>query len=123
MKKTLAAITAQTPSFELTVERLNVFPHTLWAEIGDPSGRLQQLHETLCNEIPFSQHPEFRYQNYLPHVSLCYGAQTVTPLGLDVDRDFEPLVFTLDTLQLGRAQWQGHDLHKELSAEYHLKSS
>ena len=123
MKKTLADITAQTPAFELTLQNFNVFPTTLWAEVYDQSGRLQQLHETLCNEIPFSQHPEFRYANFLPHISVAYGAQTASPLAQTAERTFEPLTFTLDTLCLGRAKWQGNELTKVKSAEYMLKQS
>lgn len=122
MKKTLEHITTQTPSFELSIKNFNVFPSTLWAEIHDTSGRLQQLHETLCSEIPFSQHPEFRYANYLPHISLAYGAQVAQPLKLDTARDFESLHFTLDTLRLGKAKWQGTELSKVKSAEYTLKN-
>jgi len=122
MKKTLAAVTAQTPSFELIINNFNVFPNTLWAEVHDPSGRLQQLHETLCNEIPFSQHPEFRYANYLPHISLAYGVQTSAPLDAETERSFEPLTFTLETLKLGKAKWQGNELTKVKSAEYNLKN-
>ena len=38
MKKTLAAVTAQTPSFELIINNFNVFPNTLWAEVTLPGG-------------------------------------------------------------------------------------
>jgi 2'-5' RNA ligase len=123
MKKTLEHITTQTPSFELSLKNFNVFPSTLWAEVHDTTGRLQQLHEALCNEIPFSQHPEFRYANYLPHISLAYGVQTKQPLDVDMDRSFEPLNFTLDTLKLGKAKWQGSELSKVESAEYSLASN
>jgi len=123
MKKTLAAITAETPAFELTLENFNVFSTTLWAEVHDHSGRLQQLHETLCNEIPFSQHPEFRYAHYLPHISLAYGARTKSPLTAETDRTFAPINFTLDTLKLGRAKWQGTELEKVKSEIYTLKQS
>lgn len=121
MKKTLDAITAETPAFELSIANLNVFPSTLFAEVQDPSGRLQQLHETLCNEIPFSQHPEFRYQNYLPHISLAYGVNATTPLTAEAQRNFEPINFTLDTISLGNAKWQGTELKKQNSAQYTLK--
>lgn len=123
MKKTLAAISAETPAFELKLENFNAFPSTLWVEVHDDSGRLQQLHETLCNEIPFSQHPEFRYAHYLPHISLAYGARAKTPLNTEADRNLGPLSYTFDTLQLGRAKWQGSELQKVQSAEYTLKSS
>jgi len=122
MKKTLESVTTQTPQFDLTIENFNVFPNTLWAEIHDASGRLQQLHEALCGEIPFSQHPEFRYANYLPHISLAYGAQVAPPLKLDTARNFEPMNFTFDTLRLGKAKWQGVELSKIKSAEYTLKN-
>jgi 2'-5' RNA ligase len=123
MKKTLAAITAETPAFELRLENFNVFPSTLWAEVHDSTGRLQQLHEALCNEIPFSQHPEFRYAHFLPHISVAYGVHIKDALASDTDRHFLPLTFSLDTLCLGKAKWQGAELTKEKSAEYTLKSS
>jgi 2'-5' RNA ligase len=123
MKKTLEDITSQTPAFELELKNFNVFPTTLWAEVYDPTGRLQQLHETLCNEIPFSQHPEFRYTHYLPHISVAYGAKTAKVLDLELARSFEPLTFKLETLTLGRAKWQGSELTKVKSAEYALKKS
>lgn len=122
MKKTLQHITFHTPTFELTLQNFNVFPHALFAEVYDPSGRLQQLHETLCNEIPFSQHPEFRYAHYLPHISVAYGVETKTPLDLKLDRTFAPLSFKLEALTLGRAKWQGSELTKAKSAEYTLKN-
>ncbi|NCP66825.1 2'-5' RNA ligase family protein [bacterium] len=123
MKKTLDDITSQTPGFALELQNFNVFPTTLWAEVYDPTGRLQQLHETLCNEIPFSQHPEFRYTNYLPHISVAYGVQNPKPLGKEINRNFEPLTFSLESLTLGRAKWQGSELTKAKSAEYHLKKA
>jgi len=121
MKKTLQAITAETPAFEVQIKNFNVFPHSLFAEVHDHTGRLQQLHETLCNEIPFSQHPEFRYQHYLPHISLAYGVQSPQVLPADTDREFEALTFNLNTINLGKAKWQGNTLKKTLAAEFTLK--
>lgn len=120
MKNTLQAVAQQTPAFDLQIEGFNVFPQTLFAQVFDDSGRLQQLHETLCNEIPFSQHPEFRYAHYLPHVSLGYELQTVAPLKPDTDCTFPPLDFRLETLVLGRAKWDGAQLKKIESARYQL---
>ena len=121
MKKTLQAITTQTPAFDLEIKNLNVFPHSLFAEVHDPSGRLQQLHETLCNEIPFSQHPEFRYQHYLPHLSLAYGVTVSKPLASQAERTLASLNFTLNTINLGKAKWQGNVLKKVQAAEFKLQ--
>ncbi len=120
MKKTLENITKDMRKIPLEIKALNVFPEVVFAEIYDPTDRLQQLHETLCNEIPFSQHPEFRYQNYLPHISLAYGGQTQKTIPKNMPREINSINLNLDNIHFGRVKWQDGQLEKPLIAEYKL---
>ena len=74
MQKVLAALTQKQDPIMIEIKDFNVFPNVLFAEVLDISGALQKLHETICQQIPFSQYPEYQYEHYLPHVSLAYGA-------------------------------------------------
>jgi 2'-5' RNA ligase len=55
-------------SFAINVEKLNLFPNAVFAEVHDGSGRLEDLHDELAqlDELMPSPH------DYLPHITLCH---------------------------------------------------
>lgn len=118
MKKTLKNIFAQAQSIPITIQNLNAFPSVLWTEVYDQSSRLQSIHETICNEIPFSQHPEYRYQNYLPHVSLLFGGiGDITKS----EREFEAIECEIDMITFGKAKDESGTTTRTVIEEYQLK--
>jgi hypothetical protein len=121
MKKTLENITKNAQKIPLSIKNFNIFPEVIFAEVYDPSDRLQQLHETLCTEIPFSQHPEYRYQNYLPHISLSYGGIIEKNIKKNCLREFESLDFNIETITFGKANWKNEILEKPIISEYKLQ--
>lgn len=120
MKKTLEDLAAKQPKIKIEIQNFNVFPNVLFAEVLDPSGSLQALHENICQQIPFSQQPEYQYENYLPHVSLLYGAQ---PQDLShADRKQTSLECDIDTLILGKIREHPEkNTDREVLATYFLQ--
>lgn len=118
MQKTLGAIFQNMPPIPFVIRNFNVFPSVLFAEVYDPSHRLQSVHEAICDEIPFSQHPEFRYQNFLPHVSLRYGGHGKIKAE---DRTFAPIEGLFDTIHFGCVQVEQNTINRKILAQYHLK--
>ncbi len=104
IKKTLKDIFAACPSIPLRIQNINMFPNVVFAEVYDPTSRLQQIHETICNEIPFSQHPEYRYQNFLPHVSLIYGGTPNQKIVADFDRHFKVIETEISEIIFGKSK-------------------
>ena len=102
LKKTLQNITKQTPIFEIELGNFNAFPNTIFREILDESGRLRQLHDTLCQEIPFSQHPDFRQTYFVPHASVFYGGNKTDLTNLE--RSVDPIIMPVKQLVLGRIE-------------------
>jgi 2'-5' RNA ligase len=58
--------------FEVELGNLNCFPHVLFREIYSNDGKLFELHNAIADAIPFSEEPQYRYENFMPHMSLCY---------------------------------------------------
>ncbi len=117
MKKTLSHIFNKSAAIPLSIKNFNAFPSVLWTEVYDQSDRLQSIHETICNEIPFSQHPEYRYQHYLPHISLLFeGKGKIT----DTDRSFEAIETKIQTIEFGRAKSDSAGYIREVIETYTL---
>lgn len=119
MQKTLDNILKSAEPIPLEIQNFNTFPNVIFTEAYDPTLRLHSLHETICNEIPFSQHPEYRYQNYLPHVSLFYGGNGNLS---EIDRTFESIAFKLDHIVFGKITIDKKTKKpvKTIIKEYHL---
>jgi len=118
IEKTCKHIFLDMESIPVKIQNFNVFENVLFAEIYDPTLKLQQLHETICTEIPFSQHPEYRYQNFLPHISLYYGGQINTPLEEDMNRFFPEIEFNLNHFIFGKANFKDEVLTKTVLQEF-----
>lgn len=120
MKKALQNLAAQQSKIKVELKDFNVFPSVLFTEVLDPSGALQALHENICQQIPFSQHPEYQYENYLPHVSLLYGAQAQNLS--QANRLQSSLECELDTLVFGKVKDLPHaKADREVLATYTLQ--
>jgi len=118
MKSTLKNVFKEAAPLPLRFEGINIFSSVLWAQVFDLSNRLQSIHETICNEIPFSEHPDYRYQNYLPHASLLYGGSGDLQLAV---RDFPALECLIDTIEFGRVKDETvSDKFREVIETYQL---
>ncbi len=73
MEKKLKEILKKYQPFEIQLGSINCFPNVLFREVYDETGQLYQLHNEICHTIPFSEKPEYRFENYLPHMALFYG--------------------------------------------------
>lgn len=60
------------PPLLLELGNMNCFPHVLFREVYSPDGELFRLHNAIADRIPASEEPQFRYDNFMPHISLCY---------------------------------------------------
>ena len=70
MESKLAEITAKITKFSVKLSEINCFPQSFFREVLDESASIFKLHETICENIPFSQNPDFQYENFMPHISL-----------------------------------------------------
>jgi len=70
MESKLTEITQNFTKFSVKLSELNCFPQSFFREVLDASGNIFKLHKTICENIPFSQNPDFQYENFTPHVSL-----------------------------------------------------
>lgn len=62
------------PKFSVELGNINYFPGTIFREVYDRNGNIFVLHNQLADSIPFDLHPEYRYKNYNPHMSIGYLA-------------------------------------------------
>ena len=62
------------PKFSVELGNINYFPGTIFREVYDRNGNIFALHNQLADSIPFDLHPEYRYENYNPHMSIGYLA-------------------------------------------------
>ncbi len=122
MEKTLKNILKNIEPLEIQIKNFNIFPNTLFLEVHDSSFRLQQLHETICQEIPFSQHPEYKNINFLPHITV---AKNINPQDLEkfknISRETEDISSTLEKIVLGEVLWKNQILEKKQRSKILLK--
>lgn len=74
MKRELQKIWEKTEPFSVALGNINFFPDGIFREVYDPTEKLHQLHKKICEKIPFSQHPQYQFDHFLPHMSLYYGS-------------------------------------------------
>ena len=122
MEKAITKILETTAPFTVELGNINCFPDSLFREVLDPSGALQKLHNEICKAIPFSQTPEYRLENYRPHVSLFYGAHHADLLkGETFDRTLEPSEMKVDTVFFGKAKNEHGEYEKHILREFTLQ--
>lgn len=120
MQRTLENLTKQQEKITVELGNFNVFPNVLFVEVADSNGDLQALHERICQQIPFSQYPEYQYENYLPHVSVAYGAKAQDLS--QVNRQQSPITCQLDQIVLGKVKVNGpNQTDREVLSSYRFK--
>ena len=72
MQEWLINICAETKPFIVQLGNVNCFPNVLYREVYDPGEELYALHRKIANTIPWSEQPQFRFNNFTPHMSLLY---------------------------------------------------
>ncbi len=121
MKSSLQKIAEQTPKFEIELANLNCFPDVIFREILDSSGKLYQLHEDINKKIPFSQHPDYQMENFIPHVSFFYGGENAENIfENNFDRKLSSDTMTVDKIVFGRARNEDGKFAKEILQEFKL---
>jgi|GEM_PF-1526081 2'-5' RNA ligase len=122
MEKTIEKILENVKSFEVRLGNVNCFPDALFREVLDESGELQRLHNKICKAIPFSQNPEYRFENYKPHISLFYGAHHADLLeGESFDRQLKPTTIKVEKVFFGKAKNEHGEYEKHILREFLLK--
>jgi 2'-5' RNA ligase len=120
MEKAIEKILKDAKPFEVTLGNVNCFPDSLFREVFDESGELQRLHDEICKAIPFSQTPEYRFENYKPHVSLFYGAHHADLLNESFDRMLEPATIKVEKVFFGKAKNEHGEYEKHILREFSL---
>ena len=122
MEKAIQKILKSTAPFEVQLGNVNCFPDALFREVLDSSGALQRLHNEICNAIPFSQNPEYRFENYKPHISLFYGSHHADLLQAEsFDRKIQPTTMPVHTVFFGKAKNEHGEYEKHILREFTLK--
>jgi 2'-5' RNA ligase len=62
------------PKFTVELGNLNYFPGAVFREIYDRENKIFELHNKIADSISFDLHPEYRYENFIPHMSIAYLA-------------------------------------------------
>jgi 2'-5' RNA ligase len=124
MKKILLEIISDYSAFPLILGDLNCFSTVIFREVYDKNEYLYRLHEEICKAIPFSQHPEFQFKNFLPHLSLLYSSNKIDNFLLNDNfkRKRIPLEFLVDKIQFGKAQNDHEQYERKIIAEYNLSA-
>lgn len=121
MEKTIEKILEKTKPFTVTLGNINCFPDALFREVLDESGALQELHNKICKAIPFSQNPDYRFENYKPHISLFYGAHHADLLKAEsFDRILEPTIMNIEKVFFGKAKNEHGEYEKHILREFTL---
>jgi len=120
MEKAIEKVLENTKPFEVTLGNVNCFPDSLFREVLDSSGELQRLHNKICKTIPFSQNPEYRFENYKPHVSLFYGAHHADLLNESFDRILESSIIKVEKIFFGKAKNEHGEYEKHILREFPL---
>lgn len=98
--KTLRLLAIDMPPITVRIGDINCFPNTLFREVYSDDARLFSLHERISDRISFSEEPQYRYEHYTPHMSVCYLRQKETVINLHspFDRRMTPETVTFDSL-------------------------
>jgi len=121
MEVALAEICEKFSQFRVELGDLNCFPNAIFREILDPSGNLYELHESIADKIPFSQHPNFQRENFVPHLSFFYGGRGSNFDFSKFDRECKPEKMLVDRVVFGRARDENGKYRREILAEFELK--
>lgn len=121
MEEKIKNILEKTPEFTLTLAGINCFETVLFREVLDPNNILQKLHEEISEAIPFAQNPAFQYENFLPHISVLYLNETVSPFfPVNFDRSYEAEAFPVKKISFGKAEEKNNKLEKIVLKNFEL---
>jgi hypothetical protein len=122
MENALTEISQKFKKFEVQLANINCFPNSIFREILDDSGQIFKLHDEICAKIPFSQNPEFQYENFTPHVSLCLIPESINLDGkkLAKFRDILALNMEITQLNFGKINLEEDKIEKILLKTFEL---
>ena len=115
MTERLQEICKNRKPFTIELGNINCFPVALFCEVYDEAGNIFALHNAIADSIPWSEHPEYRYENFIPHMSLCYLQEDAVPLvrSMEFSRLLPPLPMPVESIYFSK--W--HDVQGRIEIE------
>lgn len=80
MQEWLQEICKTTDPFQLELGNISCFTNVPFREVYDKECNIFQLHNAIAKKIPWTEEPTYRFENYTPHMSLCYPGKDATPM-------------------------------------------
>ncbi|MDH3324771.1 MAG: 2'-5' RNA ligase family protein [Candidatus Peregrinibacteria bacterium] len=122
MERVLGEICAEMPKFSIQLANLNCFPNCVYREVLDESGNLYELHNKITEKIPFSQHPEYEGENFVPHMSFFYGGKDSENIFTeDFDRELPLIEIPVNKILFGKARDKEGKYQREILKEFLLQ--
>lgn len=124
IKETLHKITSSTPKFKVQLGNLNCFPSVIIREIYDEKNGIYELHNQIAKALPFSEHPEYRYENFIPHMSICYfreGGHNSIIQHPTFQRELNLTDMPIEKIYFLKATDFNHTYKQEMIEEFYLK--
>jgi 2'-5' RNA ligase len=124
IKDSLYKITSETPKFNITLGNLNCFPTVIMREVYDETNNFYELHNQIAKTLPFSEHPEYRFENFMPHMSICYfggGATGNLIKHPDFKRELDFVEMPVEKIYFLKASDIGFIYKEEMIEKFNLK--
>lgn len=123
MERKLEAIISKYNSFEVTLGNINCFANGLFREVYDPSNNLYALHRDVSSAIPFSQDPQYQFDNFLPHMALYYGSGNAKMFQHpEFKRIFSETPMIVEKIFFGQIKSPKDEFEKQILKEFTLKT-
>lgn len=114
MEDRLKKMAEKMSPFEIELANINCFESSLFREVLDPSENLLMLHREVCEAIPFSQNPDYQYENFVPHVSTFFNEEELGEIlkGSQLKRELLIEKMTVDCFNFGKISIEDHNFQK-----------
>ena len=123
IKETIRKITQSTPKFTIQLGNINCFPSVLIREVYDENNNIYELHNKIAKTIPFSEHPEYRFEKFIPHMSIVYlggGGHNSIIQHPEFDRSLKFSSMPVEKLYFLKASDTGCKYKEEMIEEFYL---
>ena len=124
IKETLRKITQSTSKFSVQLGNINCFPSVLFREVYDKNNNIYKLHNKIAKELPFSEHVEYRFEKFIPHMSIVYlggGGHNsiINHKSFNKKLDFQDM--KVEKLYFLKVSDAGYIYKEDMIAEFHLQ--
>ncbi|MCF7905697.1 2'-5' RNA ligase family protein [Candidatus Gracilibacteria bacterium] len=121
MKKQIEEAIQNISVFKVELGNLNCFPDVIFREVLDPTGMLQALHNDICKRIPFTQKPEYQFDNFIPHLSFAMGEGDKNIFAhKDFSRELPITPMKIERIFLGKAKNEEGEYESRILHEFIL---